>query len=163
MDGIILSYDPKSATGIIKTEDGKLFPFKKANWQERRMPRPNDRVDFEAAAGSATYICYVQEKDDAVPAKTTAKTPASIDLGLVAGGYSIVFFLAAIGDALTNIIGLDANDMVGLFVILDLITVAAWIWGTNYRVMRGIATLFAVSVTGLAVFILVRHSLQTGA
>ena len=54
MDGIILNYDPKGATGIIKTEDGKMFPFKKADWQERRMPRPNDRVDFEAPAGSAT-------------------------------------------------------------------------------------------------------------
>ncbi len=40
MDGIILNYDPKSATGIIKTEDGKLFPFKKADWQERRSLGP---------------------------------------------------------------------------------------------------------------------------
>lgn len=163
MDGIILNYDPKRATGTIKTEDGKLFPFKKGDWQERRMPRPNDRVDFKAPAGAATYICYVQEKDDAVPAKTTAKAPAGIDLGLVAGGYSIVFFLAAIGDALTNIIGLNANDIIGLFVVLDLITAASWILGSNYRVMRGIATLFAVSVTGLAVLILARHSLHTGA
>ena len=159
MDGIILNYDPKSATGIIKTEDGKLFPFKKADWQERRMPRPNDRVDFEAAAGAATYICYVQEKDGAVQAKAAANTPATIDIGLVAGGYSIVFFLAAIFDALTNIIGLLPNDIIGLFVVLDLITVASWIWGSNYKVMRGIATLFAVAVTGMAVFILVRHGL----
>lgn len=163
MDGIILNYDPKSATGIIRTEDGKMFPFKKADWQERRMPRPNDRVDFEAEAGAATYICYVQEKDDAAPAKPSVKAPANIDFGLVAGGYSIVFFMAAIFDVLTNLIGLDANDMVGLFVILDLITVAAWIWGTNHRVMRGIATLFAVSVTALAVIILVRHGLQADA
>jgi hypothetical protein len=163
MDGIILNYDPKSATGIIKTEDGKLFPFKKANWQERRMPRPNDRVDFEAAAGAATYICYVQEKDDAVPAKTTAKAGVNIDIGLIAGGYAVVFFMAAIVDSLINLIGLDANDMIGLFVILDLVTVAAWIWGTNYKIMRGIATLCAVLVTALAVFILVRHGLQADA
>jgi hypothetical protein len=163
MDGIILNYDPKGATGIIKTEDGKMFPFKKADWQERRMPRPNDRVDFEAPAGSATYICYVQEKDDAAPAKTTAKTGLNIDLGLIAGGYAITFFMAAIVDSLLNLIGLDANDMVGLFIILDLLTVAAWIWGTKYRIMRIVATVCAVSVTALAVFILVRHGLQAHA
>jgi hypothetical protein len=163
MDGIILNYDPKSATGIIKTEDGKMFPFKKADWQERRMPRPNDRVDFEAPAGAATCICYVQEKDDAVQDKATAKAGVNIDFGLVAGGFAIAFFMAAIVDSLLNLIGLDANDMVGLFVILDLLTVAAWIWGTNHRIMRIVATVCAVSVTALAVFILVRHGLQADA
>ena len=159
MDGIILNYDPKSATGIIKTEDGKLFPFKKADWQERRMPRPDDRVDFEAEGGGATYICYVREEGDVLPAKTTAKTGVNIDLGQIAGGFAIAFFMAAIVDSLFNIIGLDANDMIGLFVILDLLTAAAWIWGTNNKVMRGIATVCAVLVTALAVLILVRHGL----
>lgn len=163
MDGIILNYDPKSATGIIKTKDGKLFPFKKADWQERRMPQPDDRVDFEAEAGAATYICYVQEKDGAVSAKTNAKAGVSIDIGLIAGSYAIAFFMTAIVDSLFNIIGLDANDMIGLFVVLDLLTVAAWIWGTNYRIMRIIATVCAVAVTTLAVLILVRHGLAGGA
>jgi hypothetical protein len=53
--------------------------------------------------------------------------------------------------------------MVGLFIILDLLTVAAWIWGTKYRIMRIVATVCAVSVTALAVFILVRHGLQAHA
>ena len=140
-----------------------MFPFKKADWQERRMPRPNDRVDFEAPAGSATYICYVQEKDDAVSAKTNAKAGVSIDIGLIAGSYAIAFFMTALVDSLFNIIGLDANDMIGLFVVLDLLTVAAWIWGTNYRIMRIIATVCAVAVTTLAVLILVRHGLAGGA
>ena len=160
MNGVILNYDPKSATGIIRTEDGKMLPFKKADWQERRLPRPDDLVDFEVEAGVATYICYRKEEDDAIPVKTAEKAVVKLDIGLMAGGYSIAFFLAAIIDVLTNIIGLDASDMVGLFVILDLLTAAAWVWGTNYRLMRGIATVCAVAVTGLAVFILLRHTLQ---
>ena len=94
-----------------------------------------------------------------LPAKTTAKTGVNIDLGQIAGGFAIAFFMAAIVDSLFNIIGLDANDMIGLFVILDLLTAAAWIWGTNNKVMRGIATVCAVLVTALAVLILVRHGL----
>ena len=92
MDGIILNYDPKSATGIIKTADGKLLPFKKADWQERRMPRPDDRVDFEAAEGAATYICYVQEKDDAALAKTSAKAAAKSRYRSNSGQLCYCFF-----------------------------------------------------------------------
>ena len=58
--------------------------------------------------------------------------------------------MAAIVDSLFNVIGLDANDMIGMFIVLDLLTAAAWIWGTNYRIMRGIATVCAVAVTALA-------------
>ncbi len=160
MDGIILNYDPKSATGIIRA-GGKMYPFKRADWQERRAPRIGDKVEFEVENDSATQIYHTFEKDR-VP--TTPETiAASFDLGLISGGYAIIFFLAAIIDSLLNVMNLDANDMVGLFVILDILTLAAWIRGTNYRIMRGIATLFAVAVTALAVFILVRHMLQVEA
>ena len=157
MDGIIVNYDPKSATGIIRA-GGKTYPFKRADWQERRAPRIDDRVEFEAQNDSATQVYHMAEKDRLPIAPE--KLAASFDLGLIAGGYAIVFFMAAIFDSLINVIGLDANDMIGLFVILDLLTLAAWIRGTNYRIMRTVATVCAVAVTGLAVFILLRHMLH---
>ena len=162
MDGVILNYDPKSAAGIIKTGDGKMLPFKKADWQERRIPRPDDKVEFELEDGAAKYIYYTKEEDDAVPVKIAPKAGINIDLGLIAGGYAVCFFALAILDVMLGVALIDENDIVGLFVILDLITVAAWIWGTNYKIMRGIATLCAVAVTLLAAFVLVRHTLQSG-
>jgi hypothetical protein len=160
MDGVIVKYDPKSATGIIRS-DGKMYQFKRAGWQERRAPRIDDKVEFEAENDSATQIYHMAEKDRLPTA--AEKIAASFDLGLIAGGYAIVFFLAAIVDSFINVIGLDANDMIGLFVILDLLTLAAWMRSTNYRIMRIVATVFAAAVTGLAVLILVRHTLQGGA
>ena len=35
MDGTIVNYDPKKATGIIRTKDGKEFLFRKADWREK--------------------------------------------------------------------------------------------------------------------------------
>jgi hypothetical protein len=83
---------------------------------------------------------------------------SSFDFGLIAGGYAVVFFSAAIFDGLFAILKLGPNDMVGLFVVLDILTAAAWIRGTNYKGMRGVATLFAVAVTGMAALILSRHT-----
>lgn len=154
MDGVILNYDPKSATGIIRA-GGKMYPFKRADWQERRAPQSGDKVEFEVADDSAVQVCH-QLEEDRLPT-ATEKIATSFDFGLIAGGYAIVFFFVSIVDSLMNVIRLDANDMVGLFVILDILTLAAWIRGTNFRIMRTVATVFAVAVTALAAFILLRH------
>jgi hypothetical protein len=47
--------------------------------------------------------------------------------------------------------------MVGLIVVLDILTVIAWIRGTKFKVTRGIATLFAVAASGLVLLILRKH------
>lgn len=156
MNGIILNYDPKSATGIVRTEDGKMFPFHKSGWHESRAPQPGDKVDFEAEGEKAKDIYLFHEP---LPAKA-ASIGSGFDLGLVAGGYAIVFFAAAIFDALFHALDLDANDMIGLLVLLDLLTLAAWIWGTKNKLMRGIATACAVSTTALGALLLARHALQ---
>ncbi len=121
----------------------------------------------------AIYLVYSLKAKDEVPTASKARTKtgaakpgakpvafnivSDFDIGLVAGGYAIVFFATAIFDALFAVIKLDGNDMIGLFVVLDVLTAAAWIWGTKYKLMRGIATLFAVSVTALALFLFSRH------
>ncbi len=159
MDGIIVSYDPKKATGIVRTEDSKEFPFRKADWHESRAPRRNDRVDFEAEGDKAKDVYFFQEEDKAaLPPKKAAAV--SFDIGLAAGGYAIVFFAAAIFDTIFHAIDLDANDIIGLLVVLDLFTVAAWIWGTQYKLMRGIATLCAALTTLMVVLLVARHMLQ---
>ncbi len=159
MDGIVVNYDPKSATGIVRTEDGKMFPFRKADWHESRAPRRDGRVDLEVEGDKATEDYYFQEQAKPAP-ETAAKGGGGLDIGLIAGGYAIVFFGAAIFDALFHAMELDANDLVALFVILDILTLAAWIWGTKYKLVRGFATLCAVSVTALALVIAARHMLQ---
>jgi hypothetical protein len=155
MDGIIVNYNLKKSTGIVRTGDGKEFPFRKADWHESRAPRRNDRVDFEVEGDKAKDVYLFQE---ALP----PKKPAGIkfDVGLAAGGYGIFFFAAAILDALFDIIGLKPDDIIGLIVVLDLFTIAAWIWGTQYRLMRGIATLFAALTTLMVALLVARHMLQ---
>jgi len=159
MDGIIASYDPKKATGIVRTKDGKEFPFRKADWRESRAPRRNDRVDFEADGDKAKDVYFFQEE---VKAALPAQKPAAIkfDIGLAAGGYAIVFFSAAIFDGLFHALDFDANDIIGLLVVLDLFTIASWIWGTQYKLMRGIATLCAALTTLMVALLVARHMLQ---
>lgn len=159
MDGIILNYDPKSATGVIKSEDGKIFQFRKAHWHESRAPRRDDRVDFEVKEEKVTEIYLFQEEYKPAP-KTAVKTGISVDIGLIAGGYAVVFFAVAIFDVFFFSVGLAPNDYIALSVILDILTIAAWIWSTNYKVMRRIATLFAGSLTALELAILARHMLR---
>jgi hypothetical protein len=89
-------------------------------------------------------------------AKPAPFKPAKFDLGMIAGGYTIVFFTVAIFDALYPLIKIDPNDMVGLIIVLDLLTAAAWIWGSENKMMRAIATLFAVCVTAMAALILIK-------
>jgi hypothetical protein len=84
-------------------------------------------------------------------------TASTLDFGLIAGSYAVIFFAVAILDGLFAVLNLGPNDMVGLFVVLDLLTIAAWIRGTNYNIMRAIATFFAVAVTGMAALIISRH------
>ncbi len=163
MDGIIHSYNPKSATGVIRTKDGQKFSFRRADWHESRAPRRNDRVDFQAEGEMAADIYFFQNANKAAPqaARTSAlKSQAPLDFGLIAVGYGIVFFAAAISDVFFNIIRLDANDITGLFVILDILVIVAWISGTKFKLMRGVATLFAVAVTALALVILARHAIK---
>jgi hypothetical protein len=157
MDGIILNYDPISATGTIQS-GGKMYPFKRADWQERRAPRINNKVEFEVEGDSAVQILHMLEEDRLPTA--AEKFVARFDFGLIAGGYAVIFFLVYTIDSFVNIINIDANDAVILFVILDILTVAAWIRGTNYKIMRGVATVFAVALTSFAAFILLWHILQ---
>jgi hypothetical protein len=159
MDGTIVKYDPKKATGIIRTKDGKEFLFRKADWRESRAPRRNDRVDFEAGGDKAKDVYFFQEEDKAAP-PPQKPAPVKFDIGLAAGGYAIVFFSAAIFDMIFHAIDLDANDIIGLLVVLDLFTIAAWIWGTQYKLMRGIATLFAALTTLMVALLVARHMLQ---
>jgi len=163
MDGIIHSYNPKSATGIIRTKDGQKFPFRRADWHESRAPRRNDRVDFQAEGEKATDVCFFQKENKAAPqaARTSAlKSVAPLDFGLVAGGYALVFLSAAIFDVFFNMIKLDANDIAGLFVILDILVIIAWISGSKFKVTRGVATFWAVAVTVLALVLLARHAIK---
>src|SRR5208282_3690157 len=115
MDGIIVNYDPKSATGTIRTKDGQKFSFRKADWYENRSPRRNYHVDFQAEGETATGVCFFQKEKmagaKAAPVAASMRM-APLDFGLIAGGYAIVFFLAAIFDAFFNVIGLDPNDII---------------------------------------------------
>jgi hypothetical protein len=71
-------------------------------------------------------------KRAAIPAgKSAPLKPSGFDLGMIAGGYAVVFFTVAIFDALFAFIKIAPNDMVGLIIVLDLLTIAAWIWGSN--------------------------------
>jgi hypothetical protein len=87
----------------------------------------------------------------------TVRAPSGTDFGMIAGSYAIFFFAAAIFEALFAFIKLGPNDMIGLIVVLDLLTVIAWVRRTDYKLMRGIATLFAVAATGLVLLILRKH------
>ncbi len=163
MDGIIHSYDPKSATGTIRTKDGQKFSFRKADWYESRSPRRNYRVDFQPDGEKATDV-YLFQKEN-IAADKAAQTAAlrrvvPLDFGLIAGGYAIVFITAAIFDAFFDVIGLGPNDIIALFVILDILVVIAWISGSKFRLMRGLATLFAVAVTALSLVLLARHAIN---
>ncbi len=163
MDGIIVNYDPKSATGTIRIKEGQKFSFRKADWHESRSPRRNYRVDFQAEGGKATDIYFYQNEKvpDAKAAQMAAlKPPAPLDFGLIAGGYAIVFATAAIADVFFNVIRLDGNDIIALFVILDILVVIAWISGSKYKLILGFATLFAVAVTGLSLYVLARHAIK---
>lgn len=165
MDGIVLNYDPKSGTGIVRTQDGKMFPFEKADWRGSLALRRNDRVEFDAEGAIARNIRFPQGQEPAGAA--LRKVAAYLDYGFAAGAFTIVFLLIAVPVAILNVglsvVEIDESELVLSFisfVILDLLTAAAWIWGTSYKKMRTTATVFAVAATGLAVFILVKHALE---
>ena len=159
MDGIIVNYDPKSATGIVRTEDGKMFPFRKADWRESRAPRRNDRVDFEAEGDKAKDVYFFQEeakrrhrpKSPRQLSSILASRPAAMPSSFSRRRFSM-------GSSMR--LDFDANDIIGLIVVLDLFTIAAWIWGTQYKLMRGIATLFAALTTLMVALLVARHMLQ---
>lgn len=162
MNGIILSYSPKTATGIIRANDGEKFSFRRADWREGRSPRRNDRVDFSPDGENATDIYFFQKekKTAPLPSKTVLESGAVLDFGLIAAGYGIIFFGAAVLDVFFNIIRLDGNDIIGLFIILDILVAVAWISGTKFKPARTLATVFAGLTTALAIIILGSHALH---
>ncbi len=163
MDGIIVNYNPKSATGTIRTKAGQTFSFRKADWHESRSPRRDYRVDFQAEGEKATDIYFFKKENTAgaKAAQTTAlRRSTPLDFGLIAGCYAIAFFAAAILDVFFNVIRLEPNDIIALFVILDILVVIAWVSGSKFKLMRGLATLFAVAVTALFLFLLARHAIH---
>ncbi|MGC2600735.1 MAG: hypothetical protein WA384_05210 [Rhodomicrobium sp.] len=163
MDGIIVNYNPKSATGTIRAKDGQKFSFRKADWRESRSPRRNYRVEFQADGEEATGISFFQKENTAgaKAAQTTASwRPEPFDLGLIAGLYAIGFFSAAILDVFFNVIRLERNDIIALFVILDILVAVAWISGSKFKLMRGVATFCAVAITGLFLVLLTRHAIN---
>jgi hypothetical protein len=91
------------------------------------------------------------------PGQNAGRSPGDLDFGMIAGSYATVFFTVSIFEGLFAILKLTPNDFVGLIVILDILTVIAWIRQTNYKLMRGIATLAAVSVTALVLAMLRKH------
>ncbi len=134
-----------------------------SRWYESRSPRRNYRVEFQAEGEKATDISFFQKENtaDAKAAQTTSLgRPAPLDLGLIAGAYAIAFFAAAIFDVFFNVIRLERNDIIALFIILDILVVIAWISGSKYKLMRGLATLFAVAVTTLSLVLLARHAIN---
>jgi hypothetical protein len=160
MNGVIVNYDQRSGTGIIQTADGKMFPFGKADWRPSLLPRRNDKVEFAEKNGKAAEVNFPLGQEPA--GANLRRAAASFDAGLIAGAYAIMFFAAAIANAFFNLIEIDANDIVGLTVILVLLTLASWIWGSGYKIMRLIASIFAGSVTVLAAIILIRHFMHGG-
>ncbi len=168
MDGIILNYDRKSATGVVKALDGRLFAFKAGEWRGRLLPRRNDRAEFEAEGGEARNIHFPQGWEPAVAA--LRKAADSFDMGYIAGVYAIVFFLAVILigilDVSLSMVGIDEGDiqiLFAAFVILDILTVAAWMWGSNYKKMRAFASIVAGGGTVVLAAVLVKYALQGGA
>ena len=146
---------------MIRTKDGRQFSFRKADWFESRAPRRNDRVDFQAEGDKAAGVYFFQESDrSARPSKPASAPNSALDLGLIAAGYAIVLFASAIFDAFFNVIGLDPGDIIALFVILDILVAAAWMFGSNFRLMRWIATIFATAVTALALVFLAKHAIN---
>jgi hypothetical protein len=163
MDGIIVSYDPKSATGTIRTKDGQKLSFRKADWHESRSPRRNYRVNFRAEGENATDIHFFQKENIAaakVDQMAALNRIVPLDFGLIAGGYAIVFVAATVFDTFFDAIGLDADDIIALFVIFDFLVVLAWISGSKFKLMRGLSTLFAVAVTALSLILLARQAIN---
>jgi TM2 domain-containing membrane protein YozV len=58
MLGTIESYDSKSQTGVIKSEDGH-YAFHIDNWQEEELPENNDDVSFEEKDGEIYTVSLV--------------------------------------------------------------------------------------------------------
>jgi len=167
MDGIILQYDRKSATGVVEARDGRLFAFSASGWRARVLPRRRDRVAFEAEDGEATDVHFPSGREPAGAA--IRKAADAFDMGYIAGVYAIVFFVAAMAMAVLNIVLTvmtpgeeEIQILFGAFVILAGLTAAAWMWGSRYRKLRGFASIVAgTGVVALAV-ILVKNVLLPG-
>jgi hypothetical protein len=168
MEGAILYYDKKSATGLIQIQDGKLLPFRGAEWKPGLKPRRRDRVAFENDGGEARNVGFPHGQAPAGAA--LRKVSDGFDWGYIAGVYSILFLLAAIGLAVLNIalsiVALEEAELIlmaAAFVFLDILAPMSWMTGTNYRKMRGFASIVAVAGTAVLAAIVIRQALLGGA
>jgi hypothetical protein len=168
MEGAILYYDNKSATGIIEGQDGKLFPFKGAEWQPGLRPRRRDRVEFDSDGGQGRNVRF--PKGQAPAGATLRKVSDGFDLGYIAGLYAILFLLAATALAVLNIVlsivALEEAELIvlaGAFVLLDILAPMSWMLGSHYRKMRAFASIVAAVGTVALVAIMVRQALLGGA
>lgn len=76
MRGILIHYNPQSAQGLIRAEDGKRYAFYGQDWQSERRPSVNDEVDFEVD-GTLAYDIYLLK---AGRAPAPASSAPSVDL-----------------------------------------------------------------------------------
>jgi len=151
MNGVIKAYDPKTGSGVIRTAGGRKFSFARNDWHESKLPATGDRVDFLARGKNAAKVYLFPRKDIPAPAAQTS------DFGLIAGGFTVVFIFAIIVDVFFNILKLTPNDMAGLGVILCIFVIISWVRGTNYKLMRGMATAFVLLGTAMALPAIIKH------
>ncbi|MGO8954928.1 MAG: hypothetical protein ACLPWS_18570 [Rhodomicrobium sp.] len=150
MNGVIKAYDPKTGSGVIRMAGGLKFAFEKGDWHEIKLPAIGDRVDFQVNGKNATEVYLFPRKDRPAAAR-------ALDFGLIAGGFAIVFMSAIIVDVFFNILKLKPNDMVGLGIILYILVIISWVQGTNYKIVRGMATAYVLLATALALPIIINH------
>jgi len=98
MIGKVLGYDKATGEGVITSENGERYSFKKENWKESNPPKKDMTVDFVASEDRAEDI-YISKDIKEENSKTL--------LALVA--VAITFFFGFIGTFVSRVFIANEN------------------------------------------------------